>query len=81
MSTDERQHFELVAAQMVAALIQTGFPLTGAIKQGTEAARAIQAEVAAADEPSELSAICPVPPFPGIRGADALTWKEESTNG
>jgi len=35
------------------------------------AARAIQAEVAATEQGadnSELSAVCPVPPFPGIRG-------------
>jgi hypothetical protein len=50
MNTDERQHLEMMAAQTVAALIQTGFPLTGAIKQGTEAARAIQAEVAATEQ-------------------------------
>jgi hypothetical protein len=66
----ERRHLELMAATIAAGLFAGSERLDEpqCVKWATSCARVIQAEVTAADEPSELSAICPVPPFPGIRG-------------
>jgi hypothetical protein len=68
----ERRHREMMAATIVAALVVKGYPLTGAIKQGTEAAHLLQAEVAAADEPSALRAL--------LREAQYLLLSSESLN-
>jgi len=70
----ERRHLEMMAATIAAGYVldqDTGGLPTKVAHFAVLAARAIQAEVAATEQGadnSELSAVCPVPPFPGIRG-------------
>jgi hypothetical protein len=78
----ERRHLEMMVAQIhnsvsrtMDELLKGGGPLPDddlwVVKEAVATARAIQAEVAATEQGadnSELSAVCPVPPFPGIRG-------------
>ena len=75
----ERRHLEMMAAQLAAGLLthrqgryygEGGYGAL--VNDAATIARAIQAEVAEQGATNaELEAVCPVPPFPGIRGGGA----------
>lgn len=70
----ERRHLEMMAAQLAAGMLlaKPQLPDSELAKWAVSAMCAIQAEVAEQGATNaELEAVCPVPPFPGIRGGGA----------
>jgi len=70
----ERRHLEMLAATIAAGYAASDNQLHSAniAEWAVSDARAIQAEVAEQGATNaELEAVCPVPPFPGIRGGGA----------